>query len=464
MTSAKLNHIFPLLFISSLFLGTPFFQALAQAAAQEVASRRAELEGDLARLEAEIEAQRSILDERRQERVSLERDVAILNAEIKKAQLSIQARNLSIQRLTGDIYGKEETIDELGKKIEREKDSLAQIIRKTNEIDSFSLVEVILDNRNLSDFFLDVDSFQTIKRALSDSFVEIADTKEITRIEKTSLEEKRTQEVELRSIQELEKRKIEEREAQKKQILAITKGVEATYQQILSSKEKSAAEIRAELFTLRGTAAIPFEKAMEYANFASAKTGVRPAFLLGIIAEESKLGEFIGTGNWLSDMHPDRDRPVYQVITGTLGLDPSQMPVSKKPWYGWGGAMGPAQFIPSTWAIYGGYVNSLTNTARWGSGYTGVWRYEPAEDSIRKILGKSSPSNPWEPQDAFLASSILLKDNGAAKGGYAAERLAALRYLAGWANAGNPSYAFYGDEVMSLAEKYQRQIDILKSS
>ena len=110
LTSAKLNHIFPLLFISSLFLGTPFFQALAQAAAQEVASRRAELEGDLARLEAEIEAQRSILDERRQERVSLERDVAILNAEIKKDTLSMnknQARKEEIIELKEGMSKKE---------------------------------------------------------------------------------------------------------------------------------------------------------------------------------------------------------------------------------------------------------------------------------------------------------------------------------------------------------------------
>ena len=42
------------------------------------------------------------------------------------------------------------------------------------------------------------------------------------------------------------------------------------------------------------------------------------------------------------------------------------------------------------------------------------------------------------------------------------ERLAALRYLAGWANATKPAYAFYGNEVMDLADKWQKQIDILE--
>ncbi|HEY4486534.1 MAG TPA: hypothetical protein VJB70_02275, partial [Candidatus Paceibacterota bacterium] len=110
---------------------------------------------------------------------------------------------------------------------------------------------------------------------------------------------------------------------------------------------------------------------------------------------------------------------------------------SKKPWYGWGGAMGPAQFIPSTWVLY--------------------------EDKIAKLTGHNPP-NPWDPYDAFMASALLLKENGAAKGGYAAERLAALRYLAGWKNATKPAYAFYGDDVMTLAEKYQNLITILAAN
>jgi len=58
----------------------------------------------------------------------------------------------------------------------------------------------------------------------------------------------------------------------------------------------------------------------------------------------------------------------------------------------------------------------------------------------------------------------LLRENGAAKGGYTNERLAALRYFAGWKNATKSAYAFYGDEVMALAAKYQKLIDILQAN
>jgi len=235
----------------------------------------------------------------------------------------------------------------------------------------------------------------------------------------------------------LEKRKIERQTDEVEEILDATKGQEAIYQRIISDKQKTAAQIRTELFTLRGSAAIPFEQALELANLASAQTGTRPALILGTIAEESNLGENVGTGNWQTDMHPTRDRPVFAEITARLGLNPDQMPVSRKPWYGWGGAMGPAQFIPSTWVLY--------------------------EERLGKITGHVPP-NPWDPGDAFMASGLLLSDNGADRGTREAERLASLRYFAGWKNATKASYAFYGDEVMELADFYQNQIDILASS
>ena len=435
MKSLNLTGLF--VGIIALFVIAISGVSFAQSESEQVANRRAQLEKDLAAIEAEIDKQRVFLEKKQRERVSLERDVAIIEHEIEKAQLSIRARDLEITKITENISGKEETIGALNEKLVREKQSLAQLIRRTNEIDDYTIAEILLGNQDLSDFFEDLDSFEEIKGALDQSFDDIEVTKENTEAQKVQLIDRRTSEQELRQIQVFEKRKIERREDEKQKILDVTKGEEGAYQSLINEKQKSAAQIRTELFTLRGTAAIPFERALELANAASAKTDVRPAFILGVIAEESNLGENVGTGNWRTDMHPTRDRPVFEDITNRLGLDPDQLPVSKKPWYGWGGAMGPAQFIPSTWILY--------------------------EKRIAKITGQDPP-NPWDPSTAFMASALLLMDNGADKGTYSAERLAALRYFAGWRNATKPAYAFYGDEVMELATKYQGLIDILASS
>lgn len=442
------------LFIFAIISHTEIINA--QVGGADVAARRVQLQNELAGIEAEIEVQQVLLQGKQRERVSLERDVAIFDAKIEKARLSIRARDITIRGLSQDIGKKEEVIGGLNDKLGREKESLAQLIRKTNEIDNFSLVEIILGNKNLSDFFEDIDSFDAIKLALQSSFVEIEDTKSSTQSQKEALEDKHTEEYGLRNIQALEKKKIEQQERAKQKILDVTKGVEAEYQKIIKGKEKSAAQIRTELFTLRGSAAIPFEKALELANIAYEKTkslssrgvGVRPAFLLGVIAEESNLGENVGTGNWKTDLYEcyksigyftsaEKQKKAFLKITSELGLNPDTLPVSRKPWYGCGGAMGPAQFMPTTWELY--------------------------VDRIAKATGHNPPS-PWDNGDAFMASAILLMDNGADKGTAYAERLAALRYLAGWKNAEKSSYSFYGDDVMELAEKFQKMIDILQSS
>ena len=97
--------------------------------------------------------------------------------------------------------------------------------------------------------------------------------------------------------------------------------------------------------------------------------------------------------------------------------------------------MGPAQFIPSTWVLY--------------------------KTKITAVTGNNPPS-PWNTRDAFAASSLLLKDNGAAKGGRTAEQRAAVCYLAGCGNASKAAYQFYGNDVMAIADKYDKQIELLQ--
>ncbi|KKT38414.1 MAG: hypothetical protein UW27_C0002G0064 [Parcubacteria group bacterium GW2011_GWA1_44_13] len=275
--------------------------ASAQVVADDVLARRAMLEAELSSIEKEIENQKTILEAKQKEGVSLERDIAILTAQIQKAKLSIKARNLSISGLVDDIGVKNRTIGKYSAKIDRERESLAGLMRRTNELDTYSIVEVALSDRDFSEFFVDLDNFQYVEDAIGQSLEEVGAAKKSTEEEKKALEEKKAEETDLRRIQELEKKRIEANEAEKKRILKETKGQEVAYQKILKDKQQSAAQIRAELFSLSGSTAISFEKALAYARVAAEKTGVRPAMVLGIIAEESNLGENVGKGTWTVD-------------------------------------------------------------------------------------------------------------------------------------------------------------------
>ena len=396
--------------------------------------RRLRLEQELAVIEQDIAQKRGVLSEKQKERTSLERDIAILDNQIGIAQQQIKYRDIAISKIRDDIGDKQTTITELDKKVARSSASLEQLLRRTREIDDTSLAEFVLAD-SLTDFFSDLDNFQTIQRALDASFDEIAMFRSDLSARKKALEEERSDEEQLRRLQVLEKKAIEEKENEKQQILTVTKGEEKAYQDVIAEREKQAAQIRTALFGLRDSTAISFGVAYQYAKEASVATGVRPAVILGILREESNLGENVGTGSWKVDMHPTRDQPVFAELMKELGLNPDTMPVSKKPSYGWGGAMGPAQFIPSTWVLY--------------------------KDRIARISGESPP-NPWTARTAIFASALLMADNGADKGTREAERLAALRYFAGWKNATKSAYAFYGDDVMRFADQYQKDIDILE--
>jgi membrane-bound lytic murein transglycosylase B len=417
-----------------VFLGALAPALFSYAQSNEVAERRVALERELAGLEAEIESQRALLDDLRGRSQTLERDVAILNASIKQSELAIRARNLAIQKLSRDIGGKEETIGALSDKIERSRASLIQILRATARWQADSLPLRLLADGRLVGFLTEMGSYASVERSLVETLEGVRVSRAEVEGEKQTLEDRRTEETTLRVAQERAQARLEAQKAEKDRILKLSKGIEANYQSAITSKEYSAAKIRSELFTLRDSAAIPFEKALLLARQAEAATGVRAAFLLGVIAEESNLGENVGTGSWRIDMKAPRDTEPFLDITRRLGLDPDRMPVSKKAWYGYGGAMGPAQFIPSTWILY--------------------------EERIAKATGHRPP-NPWDPGDAFVGAALYLRDSGAAKRTPAAERFAAICYLAGCGNAHKKAYAFYGDEVADLTAKYQKQIDIL---
>ncbi|MEK7568519.1 MAG: lytic murein transglycosylase [Patescibacteria group bacterium] len=436
--------------IVAVFLAISVFEGFAvmtyaQTAAPCDSACRTKLEEELASTEKEMNALVSVIEDKQREGVSLERDVSILNTQIEKAKLSIKARNLSITGLTEDIGVKNRTITKYSAKIDRERESLAGLMRRTNELDTYSMAEVILSEKPLSEFFGDLDAFEYVEDAIGKSLDEVGVAKKITEEAKTALEEKKDKETDLKYQKELEKKELARKEAEKTRVLKVTKGQEKEYQKVLKEKKARAATIRAQLFSLRDTGEIPFGQALDYANIVSKKTGIRPAFLLAIFMQESGFGKNQGscylkdrntgagtssrTGNTISRvMKPDRDVSPFFDITGKVGRDPFNTLVSCPQSVGYGGAMGPAQFIPSTWVLY--------------------------EDFITTALGIDA-ADPWRARDAFMAAGFLLKDNGARSGSYSAERDAACKYFSGSRCSKSSWAATYGTQVMKKAETIQ---------
>ncbi len=445
-----MRNRFFLLFVIGLFtlnIGT----ALAISDVEQEAIWRLEL----AQTEKDIAEWQAILDSSKANTKSLQQEAAVLNAKIKQAQALIKQRNVNIAQLGKDINKKIVRIGELEARIDKGHESLAQLIRKTNEINESSLVEVVLSNRDLSDFFEDVQSYRTIKLSLHELFEEIRATKDLTQKEKEALDKAKTKEIDTKMAVEAEKKQVEKNEKEKQYLITVNKTKEKTYEEVLAERQKKAAQIRAALFNLRDSAAIPFGDALKFAQNAGSKTGTRPAFLLAILTQESNLGKNVGacilsslsTGDGVGKntgtvfqqvMKAPRDTVPFGLITARIGADWKTTPVSCPPsanYYsgrGFGGGMGPSQFIPSTWELF--------------------------KNRVGNAVGVSGDSaNPWNPEHAFMATAIYMQDLGAVSGSYSAERNAACKYYSGssCSSTRRPPNAFYGDSVMKIAQDIQ---------
>ncbi len=453
----KKRKRFILLLICILFL--PFnYQVTADESAAE---RRERLERELEIVERQILSQRRLVEDTKAERQSLERDINVIEGQIQQVELGIRAREINISKIEQEMSETEEMLDILKERQERQKDSIAELVRQRAMMDDVSMIEMLLSKKQFSEFFGEYDNFKVVKESLNESLFVLYDIQSQTEGHKNQLKNKQLTEAELKFMQELERSEIQRQEAEKARLLAETRGQEESYQRLLESQQRTASELRNALFQLLGGGgSIPFPEAVSLSQYASQQTGVSPALILAILEQETNLGANLGScvyndiRNGATTMHPDRDVPPFLAIANTLGFNPETQQVScalvqsNGQRIGWGGAMGPSQFIPSTWAIYGGFVNN-------GNG----WVYDASRDAIRAINRTSGPANPWNNQDAFLATALLLRDNGAAQN----PRLAALRYYAGWGGATRPENQFYGDQVMQRMQRIEREIQIMQN-
>jgi membrane-bound lytic murein transglycosylase B len=428
--------------VSSLYVLVPNSNAAS------LEDKEAQLREELKRIEEEQAAVQKTLNVQKAQTATIQRDVNILTDQIYSAELNIKRKNIEISKLEDNIALKQNTVEELDEKMERSRKALTDLIKQTNEIDNTTLPEIILSNTSLNDFFIELDSYNTLQNQLEDLFDQVREIRAETEAEKEELANQQAKELDAKKEIEVQKQTINYKKAEKDNLLAFSKQSEATYESILEQKRAEASRIRTALFQLRDTDGIPFGEALEYAQKAERSTGVRAAFILAILTQESNLGKNVGTCNlpgqpeskkWTSIMPGPTDgswrddQTIFKQITKALGLDPDSVPLSC-PWQGgWGGAMGPSQFIPYTWNAY---------SAR-----------------IANAVGVKT-ADPWNPEHAIMATSLYVKDLGAAAGGYSAERTAALKYYAGsnWNLAQN---AFYGNQVMVHVNDIQKQIDFL---
>jgi peptidoglycan hydrolase CwlO-like protein len=378
------------------------------------------------------------------ERKTLQNQISILKNKIKNLDYQISQTNLMIEDLKLQIGDTEYSIEKNSQKIDDLKNKLKNLLRTIYKEDQISTLEILLAEPKISNFFDNLIALEKVSSKNQKLLKEIKTLKSYLEEQKTSLDNEKEELEKAVTLQILQKKESEKMKEEKDYFLKLT---ESQYQKYLKEKEESqkkVSEIRKRVFELIGIPEAPtFGEAYEIAKYVEGLTGVRPAFLLAVLTQESNIGKNVGqcylknpqTGEGVTIqngkkvtkvMNPQRDVPYFLNITKELGRDPFSTPVSCPMEYGWGGAMGPAQFIPSTWVKY--------------------------KDRVKAITGSADP---WNIKDAFVAAALYLADFGAAQKTSEAEWRAAMIYFSGGTSL---RFRFYGDSVLRIAAQYEKDI------
>lgn len=405
-------------------------------------AERAQLESKLKDLESQIADAQAQAAAYQKQGNTLKSEVGKLNAKIAGLALEMKANEYAIQQLDFQMSDNQGKINQTKQDMVSATNSLALILRQIYQTDKTNVVSIFLRSQKLSDFFNDVNNLASLQDGLRTSINQITDLKAKLEDEQQTLALNKADKEEVQTIKQQQKAETDQTKAEKNQLLAVTKGQESKYQELVASKKQEAAQIRGRIFQLLGGGEMSFGDAYKLAKLAGDATGVRPAFILAILDRESALGQNVGKCTYQTAMSPKpklqsdgsykSDVDIFLALAQALNLQsPETLSVSCANADGpYGGAMGPAQFIPSTWMMYSAQISSITGR---------------------------TPANPWNNGDAFVAAALYLKNSGAATN----ETTAAAKYYCGGRWNRYVCTNVYAKKVLDQAANFEDDIATL---
>lgn len=441
--------IIKLSFISkaAVVAGAALFFVLGSVAAPTIFSRaagssnnsdeRQALEAQLTQLESQINTYENQIVGYQKQGKNLKGEITILNNKIAKLNLQIQAINLTLRELNKKIDDTQTQIVTTQASIDSRKSTLSELFQNLYADEKVSLVEVFLKNPKISAFFNDLNNITLLQSNLRVAVEQITDLRNQLKEKQDQFYLAKADAESVRVYQTVQKAEVNSVKAEKNKLLDITKGQESKYQSLLKQTKETAAQIRSRIFQLLGGGELSFEEAYKYAKLAGGATGISPALTLAVLDRESALGQNVGKCNYKSAMS-QASQALFVQITNSLGINPDVVTVSCPNRDGvYGGAMGPAQFVPATWNLYKAAVSGITG---------------------------NNPASPWNNADAFAATALYLKDAMAGcaqiySSEASRERCVAAKYYAGgrWRR-----YLWtYGEAVVNRARSFQADIDTI---
>jgi|AntRauTorckE6833_2_1112554.scaffolds.fasta_scaffold00861_7 murein DD-endopeptidase MepM/ murein hydrolase activator NlpD len=203
-------------------------------------NRLQEIEAEIAKYSAELQevgAERKTLQSAIN-KLELERKK--VNAEISKTENQITSTDLEINKLVLEINRTEKDIDSA-------QAGISELIRSQHKNAEDSLIEMLLSNQKLSEFWSTYDAHESIRDNLYTKVSELSQAKEILQTKREESESKRNSLSSLKNQYSDQNQILSNTKAEQAELLEITKSEEQSYQQLLARQESDRENILKEL-------------------------------------------------------------------------------------------------------------------------------------------------------------------------------------------------------------------------
>ncbi len=326
----------------------------------------AELDQIIKICNAEIKQQEGELKVKQKETSGVKHEIRNLDRKIRISRAYINTKIARANKLNKNINDNKQEIKNLEVQLEETLISLSNLIKIKHKSGNYTKVEIIFSAGTFSDFFSNIESIKILQQGISEQVTLIKKEKVSLKDLSIELEERESAERILAAKKENETKKINNNKAYKGQLLSILKKEEGEYKKQIQGTKEIKQKILRRKFALASGVKISFGDALAIIQPYEDKFKMDSAFVLSILFQESgwggKIGGNIGRCTFNQKNYSGNVRGGFTVMRSTqksnflkimadLGRDPNTQKISCPiPRDGaFGGAMGPAQFMPNTW-------------------------------------------------------------------------------------------------------------------
>lgn len=198
-------------------------------------------------LEATIEKQKQLVNQKQLEATSLKNQLGILDTHISQVESDVNLVQAKIDQTELEIEALLLAVQNKGQIITRQKKIIGALIQNISRQEEKNYLEVLLTNKDLATFYDEISHLRKTNSELGDSVKMLKQTKNDLEIKKVAVEERKKTYADLQADLKEKQQDLREQANYKKKVLAETQSSEKKYRTIIENLKQQYQAVEGEV-------------------------------------------------------------------------------------------------------------------------------------------------------------------------------------------------------------------------